>query len=551
MQVFHIATECSSIVSAGGLGDVVFQIAKQCAATGFQTTIVLPYYGKLDDEFQKRHGQEIERACEKARRVPIPLSFPGKTDPSSESDEYTGFVGLDYPVGGETVRVCLLDAPRFRRINKLYSNREDVFPANVLLQKAALRYIREIVGKEERIAIHAHDAHVGTMPMIARRTDFAGLDLARQTFVTTAHNCGWGYRQRLWMNDFQREVAFLTHVLNVSERDVLECVIEDGDPPIQGFEPFAAAALFGDFLTIVSEGYCWEILQAGRSSTSQIDQELLAFAKFLHERRNPGGKVALRAEIAGITNGIDPEEVGPEALPGEVKPQNTVPGDFSWKPQFKTHFLQRIQGRIPRPEYWGEIKGFTGGFRSLPENPCLFTYVGRFDRQKGIDILARASEEILSFFPEACLCLLGDGDIPDLKPVAAEFPGRVVILNGRSERVAKEIYAAGDFFLIPSRFEPCGLTDFRAQLNGNIPIANQVGGLSKVIKGRTGIGFFGLGDREILRGLSAGMLEALDLFIHPDSLGAIREKADFHVRQNHTWEKVIPRFHRLYEQGPR
>jgi glycosyltransferase involved in cell wall biosynthesis len=110
----------------------------------------------------------------------------------------------------------------------------------------------------------------------------------------------------------------------------------------------------------------------------------------------------------------------------------------------------------------------------------------------------------------------GGGNVPELEELARQFPGRVIILDGRSEDVAKEIHAAGDFFLLPSRFEPCGLTDFRAQLNGNSPIANQVGGLSKTVNGKTGIGFFGLGDRAVLRGLVDGMLRALDLSENPD-----------------------------------
>lgn len=117
--------------------------------------------------------------------------------------------------------------------------------------------------------------------------------------------------------------------------------------------------------------------------------------------------------------------------------------------------------------------------------------------------------------------------------------------------MAREIFAAGDFLLMPSRFEPCGLADLRAQLNGNLPLANQVGGLSKIINGHTGIGFFGLGDRAILRGLVGAMHRAIALHADKQAHGLMMDRANTWVRQSCTWEKVFPAYHDLYLASPK
>ena len=72
---------------------------------------------------------------------------------------------------------------------------------------------------------------------------------------------------------------------------------------------------------------------------------------------------------------------------------------------------------------------------------------------------------------------------------AKENKGRICILRGYDQQLASQVYAAGDFFLIPSRYEPCGLTDYIAQLFGNPPIVHNVGGLVKVQDGKTGFAY--------------------------------------------------------------
>ena len=120
------------------------------------------------------------------------------------------------------------------------------------------------------------------------------------------------------------------------------------------------------------------------------------------------------------------------------------------------------------------------------------------------------------------------------------------MLLGYDSLLANQIYAAGDFFLIPSRYEPCGLTDFIAQLAGNLPIVHHVGGLVKVEDGVTGFAFEDYSSEALL----AAMLDAVTVFKNsPEKILNMQEAAAIRIRQKYTWDKVVQRYLALYEKA--
>ncbi|MFN2367888.1 MAG: starch synthase, partial [Desulfurivibrionaceae bacterium] len=105
------------------------------------------------------------------------------------------------------------------------------------------------------------------------------------------------------------------------------------------------------------------------------------------------------------------------------------------------------------------------------------------------------------------------------------------------------IFAAGDFFLVPSRYEPCGLTDFIAQLFGNLPIVHHIGGLVKVIDGKTGFAY----QAHSSASLMAAILRAFELFRRsPEKIAVMREAAVRHLHARYTWDIVVERYLKLY-----
>lgn len=121
----------------------------------------------------------------------------------------------------------------------------------------------------------------------------------------------------------------------------------------------------------------------------------------------------------------------------------------------------------------------------------LFAMVSRLAEQKGVDIVIDALPELLR--EPGSLAVLGDG-APDyeraLASAAEAFPGRVAAVLRFDEPLARRLYAGADFFLMPSRYEPCGLGQMIAQRYGTVPIVRHTGGLVDTVEdGATGFAF--------------------------------------------------------------
>src|SRR5262249_5303550 len=125
----------------------------------------------------------------------------------------------------------------------------------------------------------------------------------------------------------------------------------------------------------------------------------------------------------------------------------------------------------------------------LAWDPILFTVVGRLVQQKNLGLVAEIIGRTLDYDSGAKFIVLASAPKEDpggqfieglFFQVAARYPGRVYFSNQFNIPLSKLILAGGDFCLIPSRFEPCGLVDYEAALVGNVPICRATGGLVKV-----------------------------------------------------------------------
>ncbi|MHB8920094.1 MAG: glycogen synthase GlgA [Halothiobacillus sp.] len=117
----------------------------------------------------------------------------------------------------------------------------------------------------------------------------------------------------------------------------------------------------------------------------------------------------------------------------------------------------------------------------LPINPKtpLIIHIGRLVEQKGIDLLIQAIENLAN--NEVQFAILGTGENrfeQTLKKLASKYPNRVAVHIGYNEQLAHRLEAAGDAFIMPSRFEPCGLNQLYSLKYGTIPIVHRVGGLA-------------------------------------------------------------------------
>jgi len=204
---------------------------------------------------------------------------------------------------------------------------------------------------------------------------------------------------------------------------------------------FLKAALFyADHITTVSPNYAKE-----------IQQEALGFGL--------QGLLTTRSDdLTGILNGIDTDEWNPESDKHLVRHYNSKNMDG------KAANKQALQSKF--------------GLNLEPEVPLLGV-VSRFTEQKGLDLLLEIAP-LLTELPVQ-LAMLGTGDTK-MQKTARElshlFPGKIGVHIGFSEEISHLIEAGADMFVMPSRFEPCGLNQFYSQRYGTPPIVHATGGLA-------------------------------------------------------------------------
>ncbi len=163
-----------------------------------------------------------------------------------------------------------------------------------------------------------------------------------------------------------------------------------------------------------------------------------------------------------------------------------------------------------------------------PDGPIL-AMVSRLDAQKGFDLLAAATPDILDL--GARICVLGTGDkrlVGELQWLASQSPGRLAVVDRFDRALARRIYAGADSFLMPSLFEPCGQSQMIAMRYGTPPIVRFTGGLVDTVIDAdeypdTGNGF-GFGPAEPWS-LVEAVGRALAAYVEPDRWSAIVQNA--------------------------
>ena len=523
-KIWMLTREYGEIAGAGGVKDVSKQLAECFASVGgCDVRVVLPLYGFIDPaKFDCRLLQD-----NLARR---PLLFT--VDMNYAGQERREDVRIwTCRLGGVTV--YLPESDRFREKMDVYTYtpREeaveswkqagkghiDYFAMNILLQKGALELMMLL--DEHPDVIHCHDGHTALVPALINECPGLRSYFRRTGCLVTVHNAGIGYHQEVADLPFAQAITGLPR--HFIESNCLAAA----------FDPFLAASRYA-LLNTVSENYARELQETD-------DDRITGWLGHLLADRG--------VVIEGVTNGIDPADFNPSdpqraGIAAAFDPAD--PGDaLAGKKRCKAALLEAVGRKSPVAGL--EIIGTLENNSDIP----LFTFIGRLSEQKGIDILSAALVGFLRRHPQCQMLFLGSGDRIEednlrLLVETKGLAGRACFFRGFSPLGANQVYAAGDFFVIPSRYEPCGLTDYIAQLFGNIPIVHHVGGLVKVVDGQTGIAY---------RGGVADLQEALEraivLFGKPQRLRQMQRDAVLRIQERHTWAQVMKAYLRLYEKA--
>jgi glycogen synthase len=283
----------------------------------------------------------------------------------------------------------------------------------------------------------------------------------------------------------------------------------------------------------------------------------------------PNGALELfeKLPIAGITNGLN-EQNCPERLPElqaeflrRLQEQRRPQAPLFAHPTTQEEMLTRDHTfDAQHLEVKAELKRLLHleafGTEPLWE-PILLTAVGRLVEQKNLGLVADIIERTLAFDAGAKFVLLAaavDGDAAGQETeaafarLAAHYPERVFFNRTFNQPLAKLILAGGDFCLIPSRFEPCGLVDYEASLLGTIVIGRATGGLTKVRHCAYLYDWLDISDRAgEATALFMQIVAAIDTYRRdPAGHAAMRQTA---MRLNTSWEASARQYIDLYRYG--
>ena len=336
--------------------------------------------------------------------------------------------------------------------------------------------------------VHAHDWHAALLvPLAARARELRGSATA-----FTIHNLAYQGRTSA---EVLRLVGLPRARLSVEGRDEAN--------------PMARAIATADVVSTVSERYAEEIL------TPEFGEGLDGL---LRDRRD---------DLWGITNGIDTTFFDPTRDPNIAAHYSA--DDQRGKAACKA-VLQKESGLV------------------VDAAAPVFGVIGRLVEQKGVDLLTAVAPWLLE--KGAQLVVLGSGD-PSYeakwRELAASTKGRLALTLGFDAALAQRIYAGADFFLMPSRFEPCGLGQLISLRYGTIPVVRAVGGLANTvhdIDAHAGKGNgFSFTPYE-----PAAFADAIQRALHRyradgEPWSALRARA---MREDHSWTASAKRYVEMY-----
>jgi len=410
-------------------------------------------------------------------------------------------VGFDEASVADGARAILVDCPDLYDREAFYGSANADYPDNALRFAFLSRAALEFVARRNRppLVVHAHDWQAGLAPVYLSTLYSSHPVLGGTPCVFTIHNlayqgvfdAGWLPALDLGWEQFMVERMEYWGRISFMKGGIANSRV----------------------ITTVSPRYAAEI---------QTPELGFGFDGILRARRN---------DLVGILNGIDTDE---------------------WDPA-RDRFL-------PKPYDWRDLSGKTDAklavlrHYGLPADASalkrpLIGIVSRMVNQKGFDLIAAIAGDLPHL--DASFAVLGTGDPlyqSMWQSLAAAQPSRVGVRIGFDEALAHLIEGGADIFLMPSRFEPCGLNQMYSMRYGTVPVVHEVGGLADTVQNYepgkrncTGFSFREYRPDALLDALR----RALALYADRDKWRALQLAG---MREDFSWDRSAGEYVKIYER---
>ncbi|GMH38139.1 hypothetical protein BSKO_06023 [Bryopsis sp. KO-2023] len=428
LYVMHITAEMAPIAKVGGLGDVVTGLARACLARGHHVEVVLPYYECLPEASIENLEHEVDFDCPKSR------FWDGEwQEHSLKTSIWKGKIA--------GVQVFLVrpdwDSCNIFRGGRIYGGSYNELEAYLYFCRASLEFMKTTFRQPHILHIHEWQASAVALLYWEKYTN-EGLNLSR--IVLTIHNMdnSGECSQDEFMASGIHGNRFATVDKALDERTI-------GHNP-ERLNLLKGGIVYSSAVTTVSPTYADEILSGGAAGWL----------------RGTLAKSEIRSKFKGVLNGIDTDEWHPALDP-------VLPVNFNSKSP---------QGKAQCKEYLQKGLGL-----SVDADKPLVVCVTRLVPQKGVHLIVHAVHRSKELGGQMVLLGTGhaDGDFRAMADGQYKTDPDIRLLLLYSEPLAHLIYAAADFVLVPSMFEPCGLTQMIAMRYGALPIVRRTGGLADTV----------------------------------------------------------------------
>ena len=372
-----------------------------------------------------------------------------------------------------------------------YDDDGERFAFYSLAAKALLRFV-----SFQADVVHVHDWQAAMLPCLIKETSPYDPFYRKMKFVLTIHNPAFkGFLDRYYLGDFYNLNDYL---------------FDSGKVRFNGMvSTLKSGIVYADKITTVSMTHRDELLHnVGGHDLNGV----------LELRRD---------DFVGILNGIDYDE---------------------WNPSSDRHIVANYDLANRNEKHIENRHDLLNEFHLVDQGGPVFGIVSRLSWQKGIDLILESFEKLLN--EKVNLVVLGSGEY-DLERrceyLRGRFPDKMGIYIGYNETLAHKIYAGIDYFLMPSLFEPCGLSQMISQRYGALPIVRYTGGLRDTVKGyigndkekTDGIGF---NDYNV-SGLDYALGVASGLYKNHAALNGCVGNA---MAIDHSWKKSASEYEKLF-----
>ncbi|UGA53960.1 glycogen synthase GlgA [Vibrio sp. VB16] len=417
MNIVWATSEAAPYAKTGGLADVSYSLPYAMAENGHNVSVIMPYYPQVMGE-----------RCEQTERVYEMLGVP-----FGEGNEE--WASIRQHKISENLSFYFIEYDKFYDRPKLYdwdgSEYVDNAERFIFLSRAIMQAVLALDIKVD--VLHSNDWHVALCNVYVKSDLYnAYSNFSETKSIMTIHNIGY-------QGVFNKSNLPLTGL--PWDYFNFQC-LEFYDQ----LNFLKAGVLSADMVTTVSPTYAEEILTAeyGFSLENALQHK------------------AVKGKLRGIINGIDIQEWDPES--DTLLPHNYSHNDLSGKALCKAE-LQKEFGLEVRPDV------------------AIYGVVSRLATQKGLDVFIECIHEMLEQ-DDVQFVIVGSGESwqeSALTDYAKRYPHKFGAYIGYSNKLAHLVEAGADFFVMPSRYEPCGLNQMYSMKYGTVPIVRSTGGLEDTV----------------------------------------------------------------------